>query len=279
MKQLTLLSTYQARNERAPNELRSMEPHSRNLGPLAGRTSRYQGADMATSGLLTLIRSDIDRYSFLFEVDGTATISMRLKFVATARSLLLCQGLQATIVHRIGHALCEWRPAGVGGRIVRILARTAHFASSRLVETITGISIADRASIGPGLYIGHFGGVIIGAATVGENCNLSHGVTIGRSGRIGQFGRPTLGDRVWIGPGAVITGAVTIGEDAVVGANAVVTKSVPARAAALGVPARVIADRPSFEMVAFRDSANDSGRARSMRALHDGAAAPRLRAI
>jgi len=234
---------------------------------------------MATRGLLPLIRSDIDRYSFLFEVDGTAGISRRLKFVADARSLLLCQGLQATIVHRVGHALCEWQPTGPGARIARILGRIAHFAASRLAETITGISIADRASIGPGLYIGHFGGVIIGAATIGENCNLSHGVTIGRSGRIGQFGRPTLGDRVWIGPGAVITGAVTIGEDAVVGANAVVTRSVPARAAALGVPARVLADRPSFEMVAFRDSDSDAGRARSLRALRHGGSAPRLRAI
>lgn len=49
-----------------------------------------------------------------------------------------------------------------------------------------------------------------------------------------------VGDNVWLGKGVVVTGGVTIGERAVVGANSVVTKSVPPRMIALGAPAKPI---------------------------------------
>jgi len=213
-----------------------------------------------------LIAADVDRYSYMLELDGTAALKHENRAVSAARALLMCQGLQAVVVHRVGHAVWRWAPRHRAARAARAGARLGHFAANRVVEATLGISIAERAEIGPGLYIGHFGGVIVGAATLGENCTLSHGTTIGRSASSGQDARPVLGDRVWVGPGAVLAGDVTIGEDAVVGANAVVTRSVPARSAAYGAPAVVRPDRASFRMVVYRGADGDAGRRASLRA-------------
>jgi serine O-acetyltransferase len=104
-----------------------------------------------------------------------------------------------------------------------------------------GISIPHRTQIGSGLYIGHFGGIVVNEqATIGKNCNLSHGVTIGQANRGRNKGCPIIGDNVYIGPGAKIVGAVTIGNNVAVGANCVVTRDIPDNAVVVGVPGRVI---------------------------------------
>lgn len=210
--------------------------------------------------LLTLVRSDVDRYSYMLERDGTAALPRETPLTSGLRALAMCPGLRAVLVHRAGHALVTWSPTSKVGRAARLTGRLAHFAANRWVEITTGISIAERATVGRGFYIGHFGGVIVGAATLGDNCTIGHGVTIGRSGRAGEDGRPRLGDRVWIGPGAVVVGGITVGEDAVVGANAVVTKPVPPRNSALGVPAAVRPGPGSFGMVVYRGAEADAER-------------------
>lgn len=230
----------------------------------------------------SLIRSDVDRYRYMSSLDDTAAPSGEdvadtndpqvggTGPLSTLRAVVLCKGLQATVVYRIGHALFRWHPTAPTGRALRIGGRVLHFAATRFVEMTTGISIAERATIGRGLYIGHFGGVIIGVVTLGDNCNISHGVTLGRSGRVGSFGRPELGDRVWVGPGAVLTGPILVGHDAVIGANAVVTRDVPAGAAALGVPAVNRSGKPSFDMITYRDAAGDPSRTAALAALTKG---------
>ena len=66
-----------------------------------------------------------------------------------------------------------------------------------------GIEVWPECCIGPGLYIGHFGGIHISClATIGSNCNISHDVTIGRSNRGRYAGVPVLGNNVFIGAGA-----------------------------------------------------------------------------
>jgi serine O-acetyltransferase len=117
-----------------------------------------------------------------------------------------------------------------------------------------GIEIAPRTQIGPGLLIGHFGGILISnAAKIGKNCNLSHEVTIGVTNRGERAGVPTLGDNVYIGPGAKIFGAITIGNNVAIGANAVVTRDVPDNAVVAGVPAKVISMRGSEGYIANTD--------------------------
>ncbi len=104
-----------------------------------------------------------------------------------------------------------------------------------------GIEISPTTRIGSGLYIGHFGGIVVNSRSIiGKNCNISPGVTLAQSNRGVRQGCPRLGDNVFIGPGAKILGAVTIGDDVAIGANCVVTKDVPSHSVVVGVPGRVI---------------------------------------
>lgn len=91
-----------------------------------------------------------------------------------------------------------------------------------------GFDISYRTRIGKGLYIGHFGGIVVhGDTIIGENCNLSQGITLGVLNRGRNAGVPVIGNRVFIGPSAVILGGVTIGNNVMIGANAVVHFDVP----------------------------------------------------
>jgi serine O-acetyltransferase len=114
-------------------------------------------------------------------------------------------------------------------------------AWQKWIEIVTGISLPASAQIGPGLYIGHFGNVIVGAHVVmGEGCNLAQGVTIGVSGRGTGRGSPILGDGVHIAAGAVIAGRIRIGRGVHVAPNALVTRDVPEFCKVIGPSIQII---------------------------------------
>jgi serine O-acetyltransferase len=126
-------------------------------------------------------------------------------------------------VYRFGHEVYFRWPAklAIAGKIPYKLAAFA-------TEWATGIAIAPDASIGPGLYIGHWGTTRIGSQVkMGSNCNISPLVILGFGKRDGKTGVPTLGDRVYVASGAKIFGPIKIGSDVAVGANAVVCRDVP----------------------------------------------------
>ena len=118
--------------------------------------------------------------------------------------------------------------------------------SQKYIEIVTGIQLPYSATIGRKFYIGHFGGIIINAkAVVGDNCNISQGVTIGVSGRGDQRGVPVIGDNVYVGANATIAGNITVGDNAVVGANSLVVKDVDGSTTVVGVPATVVSSNDS----------------------------------
>lgn len=99
-----------------------------------------------------------------------------------------------------------------------------------------------RRVFGPGLAIVHYGTIVVnGAARVGRNCRIHAGVNIGVASGLA----PTIGDDVYIGPGAKIFGGITIGDGVAVGANAVVNRDVPPGVSVAGVPARVVSSTGS----------------------------------
>jgi serine O-acetyltransferase len=104
-----------------------------------------------------------------------------------------------------------------------------------------GFDISPTTNIGPGLFIGHFGGVVISPhAVLGANVNIAQGVTIGATSRGKHVGAPTLEDRVWVGAHAIIVGKITIGREALIAPGAYVNFDVPAEAVVLGNPGQVV---------------------------------------
>jgi len=103
-----------------------------------------------------------------------------------------------------------------------------------------------NVSVDVGLALTHGWGIVVSpGARIGRNVTLFHGVTLGRRDRIDAAGErvvgyPVIEDDVWIGPHAVIVGAVTVGRGSRVAAGAFVTKSVPPNSVVVGNPGRVV---------------------------------------
>jgi len=137
-------------------------------------------------------------------------------------------GFHAIFFHRINHFL--WK------RGIPVLPRLlSHFA-----RFLTGIEIHPAAKIGPGFFVDHGMGVVIGETTeIGEDCLLYQGVTLGGTGKEKGKRHPTLGNNVVVGTGAKVLGPITIGNNVVIGANSVVLKSIPDNSVCVGVPGRI----------------------------------------
>lgn len=204
-----------------------------------------------SGGLRAALREDLDRYIF----GGNGGWLMYLNVV------LQSQGLWATVAYRLNHHVRH----RLHSRLLGVLL----LAFQRIVLALTGIDIDPHAHFGPGLFIPHGGYIVIGAVRVGRNCNIHQGVTLGErvstlKYRLPEAPVPTLGDRVWVGPGAVVTGDVTIGDDATVGANSLVVRDVPPRGVVIGVPARLVSRRGSFTQIMYREMENDDERKASL---------------
>lgn len=114
---------------------------------------------------------------------------------------------------------------------------------SKHIAHKTGIQIPIGTQVGEGLKFFHYGSIIIAQSSkIGKNASIHQGVTIGRVFNGHYAGVSTIGDSVVIFSGAKILGNITVGDNAVIGANAVVTKDVPANAVVAGVPAKVISE-------------------------------------
>jgi serine O-acetyltransferase len=137
-------------------------------------------------------------------------------------------GLHAIWLHRVANYLFR---KGVPG-LPRAISMFARF--------LTGIEIHQGASVGHGFFIDHGMGVVIGETTeIGDNVTLFQGVTLGGTGKERGKRHPTIKDNVVIATGASVLGAITVGENARVGAGAVVLQDVPPNCTVVGVPGRV----------------------------------------
>ncbi len=216
--------------------------------------------------LLDAIRADVDRYVVSAERDGARGWLARL-------GVSLSLKVWAVACYRVAHAaLTRVRPLVLG----RALA-VAPIAGQRFFTAFTGIEIDPHAHFGPGLMVPHSGNIVIGQVRVGRHCNISQGVTIGQGFRgrgSAVHAVPELGDRIWVGPGAVVAGAIHIGADAAVSANSLVMRDVPPRAVVLGVPARVISYEGSFAQVYYRGMDTDPERVAALAAGPEGETGP-----
>jgi serine O-acetyltransferase len=109
---------------------------------------------------------------------------------------------------------------------------------TQFTRFLTGVEIHPGATIGRRFFIDHGMGVVIGETTeIGDDVMVYHGVTLGGRSLQQVKRHPTIGNRVTIGAGAKVLGPLSIGDDSAIGANAVVTRDVPAESTATGIPA------------------------------------------
>lgn len=157
--------------------------------------------------------------------------------------ILTYPGFHAVVFYRMSHGL--WL------RRFKLLSRFW----SLIGRILTGIEIHPGATIGPGFFIDHGLGVVIGeTAEVGRGVTLYHDVTLGgiapsidSASQVNQKRHPTLDDDVIVGSGAQILGPITVGKGARVGANSVVLKDIPPGATVVGIPAKIVRARPTDE--------------------------------
>lgn len=143
-------------------------------------------------------------------------------------------GFWAVAVHRFGNLRM-----GIRNRWLRAPLTLAYRIAFLAVLIAFGIELPYNARIGRRFYLGHHGGVHMGARAVGDDVCIHHTATIGLARRSERGTAPTIGNRVEIGPGACIIGDIEVGDDCYVGANTVLGFSIPPGTSVLGAPARV----------------------------------------
>jgi serine O-acetyltransferase len=154
-----------------------------------------------------------------------------IKMVNTMRA----PGVQAVAIYRFG----QW--CRLQNIILRIFFDPIYLLLNGLLKILWGIELPRGARIGPGLYIGHFGGITISPASIiGSNCNIAQNVTIGVAGKGAKRGVPIIGNNVHIAVGARVFGKIVIGNNVKIGANTVVNADIPDDSIAILSPGYVI---------------------------------------
>ncbi len=180
--------------------------------------------------LRELIASDLARFTQTYELRGQPFSRRRIFW----ESVIFKAGFQAVLLYRVSHWLYQqgWT--------------YLPWFLSRLSIAITGAEIEFNARIGPGMFVSHPVGIVVGRGTViGSGVTLFQGVTFGvrswHPDAITKF--PRVGNKCYFFTGAAILGDVTIGDNCIVGAHAVVTGDLPEGSLALGIPAKVYPDK------------------------------------
>lgn len=185
--------------------------------------------------------------------------------------LLTWPGVQALLAHRVAHVLYR---ANVP-LLPRLIATAA--------RSLTGIEIHPAAEIGPGLFVDHGMGVVIGeTAKLGADVTIYQGVTLGGTGFATGKRHPTVEDNVTIGSGAKLLGPIVVGHGSKIGANTVVIHDVPPNSTVVGNPGHPVRvegrrpEGPDADWVHLPDPIADAikGLARRIDALEQGDAPP-----
>lgn len=131
----------------------------------------------------------------------------------------------------------------------RIENRGTLVASTCTLWSGVRLEVAERATleIGKGTYLNRDAVVVCHERiTIGENCKISYQVIIMDTdehpvpGSSSLTAPVTIGNDVWLGARSIVLKGVQIGDGAVIGAGSIVTRDIPARAVAVGQPARVL---------------------------------------
>jgi serine O-acetyltransferase len=193
-------------------------------------TGQHQQNSGTSIGLIELIKSDFARFTDTFRLRGQRYSKAKVFL----ESCLFKAGFQAVVLYRVSH----WLYRKGFNHVAWLLTRFS--------VALTGAEIEYNARIGPGMFIAHAVGLVIGrGTTIGSRVTLFQGVTFGvknwHPDQIRSF--PTVGDNCFFFAHATVVGGIIIGNQCVVGANSVVARDVPDGALAVGVPSEIRLDK------------------------------------
>lgn len=157
--------------------------------------------------------------------------------VSAAGLLARRASLQVIAVYRFGRWL-RHQPTAVGAVCLMPVRWFVYIPLRAILGRAYGIRLDLSAEIGPGLYIGHVGGIDVERCVVGDHCCIAQQTRIGPTTPTGRG--PIIGNRVWIGAHARVLGPITVGDGATIAAGAHVSSDVPPHSLVAGNPARVV---------------------------------------
>lgn len=155
------------------------------------------------------------------------------------------RGVQLAEAYRRADVAADPQARGILAELVGTLGEGAHVNSPLFVDYGENLHIGARTFINYNLTA-----LDVATITIGEDCQIGPNVQLltpthpidpqPRRDKLEAAAPIILGDNVWLGGGVIVCPGVSIGENSVIGAGAVVTKDIPANTVALGNPARVI---------------------------------------
>lgn len=140
---------------------------------------------------------------------------------------------------------------GLSSALLRGVLTPVYVLGETVMSSLSGVHVNPRTPIGRGFVIHNFSTVFIDAQQIGENFTVNQGASVGPDWR---GGKPVVGNNVFVGAGAKVLGGVTVGDNVVIAANALVERSVPDNCTVAGVPARVISRQVTSDYMRFTDT-------------------------
>ncbi len=170
---------------------------------------------------------------------GISFLQLLLEDYRTYDRRLLEPALWAVALHRFAN----WR-MNIRSRVLRLPFTLTYRFCHRALVWFLGIDICLTTRLGRRVRIWHNGAIFLSCISIGDDVHIRHSTTFGVAAKEEPHRKAIIEDRVDVGVGVCVLGAVTVGHDSVIGANSVVVRDVPPHSTVFGVPARRINLRP-----------------------------------
>lgn len=166
---------------------------------------------------------------------GIGLVALLREDFRTHGKNLLEPGFWAVAIHRLGNARMNVRP-----KLLRTPFSIAYHVASTGVDWLWGIDLSYAVKLGRRVRIWHHGGIVLNARAIGDDVTIRHNTTFGVARTHEHDDKPIIGNRVDVGVGVCVLGAVTVGDGCHIGANSVVLSDLPPESTAVGAPAHPV---------------------------------------